>query len=149
MRNGKWGNEETGKWGNGEMRRRYIAFHSANCWHFVTTVIKGKSMSMHALIESSLVPRLLQRKWAWGRGYQEIIFAWQLAPKGYATALHHSLQANSMYKFFTFGSLLAISWIYELSILCSKFIQGAILKLLHAVACIVMDIHIFVSHTAL
>ena len=38
------------------------------------------------------------------------IFAWQLAPKGYATALHHSLQANSMYKFFTFGSLLAISW---------------------------------------
>ena len=25
--------------------------------------------------------------------------------KGYATALHHSLQANSMYKFFTFGSL--------------------------------------------
>ena len=41
----------------------------------------------------------------------EIIFAEQLAPKGYPTALHHSLQANSMYNFFTFGSLLAISWI--------------------------------------
>ena len=40
----------------------------------------------------------------------EIIFAWKLARKGYATALHHSLQANSMYKFFTFGSLLATSW---------------------------------------
>ena len=39
----------------------------------------------------------------------EIIFTGQLAPKGYATALHHSLQANSMYNFFTFGSLLAIS----------------------------------------
>ena len=37
----------------------------------------------------------------------EIIFAWQLTPKEYA--LHHGLQANSMYKFLTFGSLLAIS----------------------------------------
>ena len=39
----------------------------------------------------------------------EIIFTGQLAPKGYATSLHHSLQANSMYNFFTFASLLAIS----------------------------------------
>ena len=30
-----------------------------------------------------------------------------MSQKGYARALHHSLQANSTYKFFTFGSLLA------------------------------------------
>ena len=82
-----------GKWGNGEMGRRYIAFYSANCWHFASAVIKGKSMSMHVIT------------------HREIIFPWELAPKGYATALHHSLQANSVYKFFTFGNLLlAISW---------------------------------------
>ena len=55
----------------------------------------------------------------------EIIFSWQLAPKGYATALHHStsLQANSMYKFFIFGSWLAISWIY-IWIVHTLFQQG-------------------------
>ena len=47
---------------------------------------KGKSMSMYALTERSSLPDSWHQR-----------------------ALHHSLQANSMYKFFTFGSLLAIS----------------------------------------
>ena len=41
--------------GNGEMGRRYIAFHSANCRCFVTAVMR-KSMSIHALTERSSLP---------------------------------------------------------------------------------------------
>ena len=106
MRNGKWGNGEMGRW--------YIAFYSANCWHFASAVIKGKSMSMHTLTERSPLPDSWRQ-----RGVQR-----------------HCIT----YKFITFGSWLAISWVYGLSILHSNFIQGVILKLLHAVACIVMDV---------
>ena len=53
---------------------------------FASAVIKGKSMPMYALTERSSLPDSWHQR-----------------------ALHHSLQANSMYKFFTFGSLLAIS----------------------------------------
>ena len=63
-------------------------------------------------------------------------------------ALHHGLQASSMYKFFTLAACVSFLEVCLL-IHCSNFLQGAILRVLHAVACIVIDIHIFVSHTAL
>ena len=79
----EWGNE---KWGNEEMVRKY---HCANCWCFVTAVIKcDKKVNVHPCT------------------HWEIIFAWQLAPKGYAMALHHGLQASSEYVLFTFSSWL-------------------------------------------
>ena len=43
--------------------------------------------------------------------YWEIIYALQLAPKGYAKVLHHDLQASSMY--FTFGTLFLIPTLSE------------------------------------
>ena len=61
----KWemGNE---KRGNEEMGRKHIAFYSANCWHFVTAVIKYcvtklKSMSIQHLLRSSIPYNLHQR----------------------------------------------------------------------------------------
>ena len=50
----------------------------------------------------------------------------QLAPKGYATALHHSLQARSMYYVLhcrQLVSFLEVCWICELFIFFSNFIQ--------------------------
>ena len=72
----------------------------------------------------------------WGNGKQ----------KGYAT---DSLQANSMYKLFIFGSFVSHFLKFVESMNRPYLIQRVILKLLlHALACIVMDIHTFVSHTA-
>ena len=35
---------------------RHTAYPTANCWHFVTVVIKRKSMSSHTFIERSSMP---------------------------------------------------------------------------------------------
>ena len=78
----KWGNEEMRKW---EENTLHFTQQFCFCSH------QGK-VNVHACT------------------HWEINFAWQLAPKGYAMALHHSVHANSVYKFFTFESLLAISW---------------------------------------
>ena len=99
-----------GKWGNG---KKVATFHSANCWCFVTVVINCPSL--HSL-RDPLCPKV---------GTEGIT---------YATALHHSLQASSMYKFFNFGGLLAFLklnlWIVP------TLHKGVILGLLQAVVCI-------------
>ena len=89
----KWGNEEMEKWGI-EMGSRLLTFASA--------VIKGKSVSMYALTERSFLPD------SWHQ-------------RGMQRALHHGLQASSMYLFFTFGSLLPFLRFVE-SVDCSYFV---------------------------
>ena len=72
-------------------------------WHFASAVIKGKSMSMHALTERSFLPD------SWGL-------------RGICNGI--ASQSASQLKFLTFSGLLVeVCWICELSVLCSNFIQ--------------------------
>ena len=114
----KWGNEEMGKWGNG---KKVHCIPLSKQLTFCFCSHQGK-VNVHACThwESSLPDST-----SWDqRGMQR----------------HHiSPQANSMYKFFTFDSLLAISW----SLLNLWIVHSTVYnlwRLLHAVACIVMDI---------
>ena len=73
----------------------------------------------------------------------------QLAPKGYATALHHNLQARSMYYVLhcrQLVSFLEVCWICELFILFPTLYKSHFEA--SSVACIVMVYVIHVSHTA-
>ena len=88
------------KWGNWKKARcislGVLLMQSSN--------VMSKSMFIHAVTERSSLP------------------AWQLTPKGYATALHHDLQASSMYvlHFWQLVSFLEVCWICGLFIFCSK-----------------------------
>ena len=64
-------------------------------------------------------------------------------------ALHHSLQANSMYKFFTFGSLLAMHFLKFAESMNYPFFIPTLYKRLfkHLPACIVILIYIYLSHS--
>ena len=83
-----------GKWRNGEMGRRYIAFHSANC----SSNVMRKTMSIHALTERSSLP---DDSWQSQCHSMHSLMNHLCLTVGtkWGYALHHSLQASSLRKF--------------------------------------------------
>ena len=123
MRNGK---------GNEEMGRKHIAFYSANCWHFVTAVIKcDEKVYVH--------PAFIER----------IIYTLQFAPKGY---VYNDIEYCIMV-----GKLVLQFWqLVRFLCLLNSWITHTLFQLstrshfeASLVSCFIREPHIciFVSHT--